>query len=126
VNLLSHKTSVNAKSMHVPLFHAPHCRFTADMNIIKVVKWTVVAATLYAGPCTRNNGGCSQYCWTTSSTTRVCDCSLGFFLASDAAKCISRKTHDITVGLLYLLNTTNVTEHQFQIDGIALEVGRIL
>ena len=45
------------------------------------------------GPCATNYGGCSQFCWTTSSTTRVCDCTLGFFLASDGQTCNHRKSH---------------------------------
>ena len=55
-------------------------------------------------PCAKSyNGGCSQFCWTRSSTSRDCDCSLGLFLAGDSASCISRKTfYSTTVGRAFL------------------------
>jgi len=46
------------------------------------------------GPCSRNYGGCSHYCWTTSENTKVCDCAPGFFLDSDGKKCTIRKYHN--------------------------------
>jgi len=51
------------------------------------------------GPCAMNNGGCSHFCWTLSSTSRACDCAVGFFLASDGTTCISRKSY-VSIGLL--------------------------
>jgi len=57
-----------------------------DDDVIKTVDVAL-------GPCTRNYGGCSHFCWTTSANTKVCDCAAGFFLAFDGKKCIVRKYH---------------------------------
>jgi len=46
------------------------------------------------GPCAMMNGGCDHICWTLSSTTKVCDCALGFTVDSDGTTCISRKSRD--------------------------------
>ena len=45
------------------------------------------------GPCAMYNGGCNHICWTSSSTTRLCDCAVGFQIDSDGATCTSRKSH---------------------------------
>jgi len=47
----------------------------------------------HLGRCAENNGDCSQFCWMTSETSRVCDCALGFLIASDGTSCTSRKSH---------------------------------
>ena len=49
------------------------------------------------GPCATNYGNCSQFCWTLSSNTSVCDCAPGFFLTSDGKTCSPRKSHSNTV-----------------------------
>jgi len=58
-----------------------------------MTKTTLKRCLLRIGPCTTNNGGCNQFCWTSSSNTRVCDCAPGFLLASDGETCTSRKSY---------------------------------
>ena len=47
----------------------------------------IIVLMLGAGPCLNGNGGCSQFCWTTAAMSRICDCSLGFYLSQDGQTC---------------------------------------
>ena len=57
----------------------------------------MLSVDVVVGPCASNYGGCSQFCWTTSSNKKLCECALGFFLASDGQTCNHRKSRISTV-----------------------------
>jgi len=57
----------------------------------------MLSVDVVVGPCASNYGGCSQFCWTTSSNKKLCECALGFFLASDGQTCKHRKSRISTV-----------------------------
>ena len=69
------------------------------------------------GPCAMMNGGCDHICWTLSSTTKVCDCALGFTVDSDGTTCTSRKSRN---NALWCFG--NVTQNRLKTVGIDLNI----
>ena len=63
----------------------------------------MLSSNIAVDPCTSNHGGCNHFCFTLSSTTRICDCALGFYLDSDNVTCNPRKSHGkVTIDLFWL------------------------
>ena len=74
----------------------PHCLICKDATEhvhVDLLQTTMLSSNIAVGPCTRNHGGCNHFCFTLSSTTRICDCALGFSLASDNMTCNPRKSY---------------------------------
>ena len=70
--------------LHTRLLDRVSLTFRRCVNkILLVDRWS--------GPCQINNGGCDQFCFPTSSTSRSCGCATGFFLHSDGLQCIISK-----------------------------------
>jgi hypothetical protein len=54
------------------------------------------------GPCTVNNGGCSQLCLPGSGSNRTCQCAIGYTSSDGGVTC---QTNVLTVPFLLLLDT---------------------
>jgi len=106
-SIISHSSSTNFLSYcctkRIIIMYATDmssCLFTNVSNVCRMTSyWWYYQLTFSLlqclAPCATNNGNCSQFCWTTSSITRDCDCALGFFLAADGTQCISRKQRSV-------------------------------
>jgi hypothetical protein len=61
--------------------------FGATDHISDMAIFSAASQPTISSPCTNNNGGCSQLCYTVSSSSRVCGCGTAYALNSDGVTC---------------------------------------
>jgi len=98
------RKSEAAESMADMSYHVADLLCSVDQQTM------MLSSVVAVDPCTTTyNGGCKNFCFTSSSTTRVCDCAPGFSLDSDNVTCNPRKSYATQYKLAWCLYNTTYT-----------------